>query len=66
MFVFENVTGIESANNGATWKNIQKYLFTGYKKSYYPANAFDSDTERLFSIILEEDPDVIRWIKRCV
>ena len=43
--------------------NIRKYLFTGYKKSYYPANAFDSDTERLFSIILEEDPDVIRWIK---
>lgn len=26
MFVFENVTGIESANGGATWKNIQKYL----------------------------------------
>lgn len=43
--------------------NIRKYLFTGYKKSYYPANAFDSDTERLFSIILEEDPDVVRWIK---
>ncbi len=43
--------------------NIKKYLFTGYKKSYYPANAFDSDTERLFSIILEEDKDVIRWIK---
>lgn len=43
--------------------DIKKYLFTGYKKSYYPANAFDSDTERQFSIILEEDPDVIRWIK---
>lgn len=43
--------------------NIKKYLFTGYKKSYYPANAFDSDTERLFSIILEEDSAVIRWIK---
>lgn len=26
MFVFENVTGIESANGGITWKNIQKYL----------------------------------------
>lgn len=26
MFVFENVTGIESANGGETWKNIQKYL----------------------------------------
>ena len=43
--------------------NIKKYLFTGYKKSYYSANAFDSDTERRFSIILEEDPDVVRWIK---
>lgn len=43
--------------------NIKKYLFTGYKRSYYPANAFDSDTERIFSVILEEDPDVIRWIK---
>jgi len=26
MFVFENVMGIESANGGKTWKNIQKYL----------------------------------------
>ena len=26
MFVFENVTGIESANGGTTWKNIQKLL----------------------------------------
>lgn len=43
--------------------NIKKYLFTGYKKAYYPENAFDSDTERIFSVILEEDPDVIRWIK---
>ena len=44
-------------------KNIKKYLFTGYKKAYYPENAFDSDSERLFSVILEEDNDVIRWIK---
>ena len=43
--------------------NIKKYLFTGYKKAYYPENAFDSDSERLFSIILEEDEEVIRWIK---
>ena len=26
MFVFENVTGIQSANGGETWKNIKKYL----------------------------------------
>ena len=43
--------------------NIKKYLFSGYKKAYYPQNAFDSNSERLFSIILEEDPDVLRWIK---
>lgn len=43
--------------------NIRKYLFTGYKKGYYTENGFDSDKERLFSIILEEDPEVIRWIK---
>lgn len=43
--------------------NIRKYLFTGYKKGYYTENGFDSDTERLFSIILEEDPEVICWIK---
>ncbi len=40
--------------------NIKKYSFTGYKKAYYTDNAFDSDTERVFSVILEEDSDVIR------
>lgn len=43
--------------------NIRKYIFNGYKRSYYPENAFDSDSERIFSIILEEDEKVIRWIK---
>ena len=43
--------------------HIKKYLFTGYRKSYYPQNAFDCDGERLFSIILEEDPNVLKWIR---
>lgn len=47
----------------ANKSEIKKYVFTGYKKSYYGANAFDSDTERLFSIVLEDDAEVIRWIK---
>ena len=47
----------------ANKSEIKKYVFTGYKKSYYNINAFDSDTERLFSVILEDDKDVIRWIK---
>lgn len=44
-------------------KNIRQYLFTGYKKSYYPEYGFDSDDERKFSVILEEDKAVLRWIK---
>ncbi len=47
----------------ANKSEIKKYVFTGYKKSYYNINAFDSDTERLVSVILEDDKDVIRWIK---
>ncbi len=43
--------------------NISKYIFTGYTKSYYSDNCFDSDTERLFSIILEDDESVIKWVK---
>ncbi len=43
--------------------NIAQYVFTGYKKSYYLDNCFDSDTERLFSIILEDDGEVIKWVK---
>lgn len=47
----------------ANKSEIKKYVFTGYKKSYYNINVFDSDTERLVSVVLEDDKDVIRWIK---
>lgn len=44
-------------------RNIRQYVFDGYKKSYYSHNAFDSDDERRFSVILEEDDAVLRFIK---
>lgn len=44
-------------------KNIRQYLFNGYKKSYYPENSFDSDDERRMSVVLEEDSEVLRFIK---
>ena len=44
-------------------KNIKNYLFEGYRKSYYPVNSFDSDDERRFAVVLEEDEDVVRFIK---
>lgn len=40
MFVFENVMGIESANDGKTWKNIKKLLRrVGYEIECYEQNA---------------------------
>jgi len=44
-------------------KNIRKYIFEGYKKSYYSQNEFDSDTERIFSLIIDDDPTVLKWIR---
>lgn len=44
-------------------KNIRRYVFTGFKKSYYDKYGFDSDDERQMAIILEEDKDVVKWIK---
>ncbi len=42
MFVFENVMGIKSANNGTTWKNIQKYLRrVGYDLECHVQNSRD-------------------------
>ncbi len=42
MFVFENVMGIESANGGATWKNLKKYLRrVGYEIDCKEQNAKD-------------------------
>ena len=42
MFVFENVMGIESANNGKTWKNIQKRLKqVGYDIECHEQNSKD-------------------------
>lgn len=42
MFVFENVTGIESARGGVIWKNLQKYLRrVGYKIECHEQNAQD-------------------------
>ena len=43
--------------------NIRKYVFSGYKKSYYEKNGFDSDAERKLSVVLETDDKVLRWIK---
>ena len=43
--------------------NIRKMIFYGFKKCLYPSMKFHSDTERQFSLILEDEGNVIKWMK---
>lgn len=38
-------------------------VFSGFRKCLYPALKFDSDSERRFAIILEDDAEVVKWLK---
>lgn len=42
---------------------IREMVFEGYTKSLYPLVKFDSDSERIFSVILEQDSLVKKWVK---
>ena len=41
--------------------NISKYLFTGFQRCLYSEQSFDSEPERQFAVIL--DNDSLRWFK---
>lgn len=43
--------------------SLSRYLFTGFKKSIYPSVKFDSDSERIFTCVLEQDASVLKWVK---
>ena len=42
---------------------IRGMLFAGFTRCLYPAQRFQSDTERRFAVLLENDPDVVKWFK---
>ena len=42
---------------------VNKYIFTGFVKSYYTECKFDSSTEQNFAFVLENDNLVLRWIR---
>lgn len=44
-------------------QQIKSMHFGGFAKCLYPMQKFDSDSERRFSIILENDADVVKWFK---
>jgi len=43
--------------------NIRRFLFGGIRKSVINRTGFDSDTERRFAIALEDDSDVLKWVR---
>lgn len=43
--------------------DIPKKIFGGFKKSCHSLYKFDGNTEKLFSILLEDDSDVLRWLR---
>jgi len=42
---------------------IRSIVFGGFSKCLYPAVKFDSDPERRFATILEDDKDVVKWLR---
>lgn len=44
-------------------QKIPQMLFAGFEKSVYDKQRFQSDPERRFAVILENDGQVLRWIK---
>ena len=42
---------------------IKSMIFGGFTKSLYAQHKFDSDPERRFSVVLENDKAVVKWIK---
>ncbi|MCK5147898.1 DEAD/DEAH box helicase family protein [bacterium] len=42
---------------------IPSKVFTGFKKSCHQLYKFDSKTEKDFAVILEQDPQVVKWLR---
>lgn len=42
---------------------IRLFIFHGFQKSCHECYSFDSDTERIFALVLENDDHVLRWLR---
>ena len=42
---------------------IKSMVFEGFAKCLFPKQKFDSDTERQLSCLLEDTPEVLKWLK---
>lgn len=44
-------------------QDIRSMRFTGFARCLYPEQRFDSDTERRFAVLLEDEPGDLKWFK---
>jgi type III restriction enzyme len=44
-------------------QDMRKMLFAGFGKCLYRVQKFDSDSERRFAVVLENDKDTLKWFK---
>jgi type III restriction enzyme len=44
-------------------QDIRGMIFEGFKKCLYPQQKFDSDSERQFAVLLEDEKSVLKWFK---
>ena len=42
---------------------IKSMIFGGFERCLYPEQKFDSDSERRFAVVLENDTEVLKWFK---
>ena len=44
-------------------QKIRGMLFGGFSKCLFPIQKFDSDPERRFTVVLEDEPTVLKWFR---
>lgn len=59
----ENVRNFRTVIPEGQRNRIGSMVFGGFSKCLYPIQKFDSDPERRFAVILENEDDVMKWFK---
>jgi type III restriction enzyme len=59
----EDIRDFRAALPDGLRNKIKSMIFGGFEKCLWEAQKFDSDSERRFAVILENDPKVLKWFK---
>jgi len=59
----EGVRNFREAIPDGQKNRIKSMIFGGFERCLYPEQKFDSDSERRFAVILENDAEVLKWFK---